>query len=169
MKNLLRLLPVVAVLAACSTLALKDRPITTVILVRHAEKSAPSGDVPLSEAGHARARALAEILSRASIRAIYTTPFQRTQQTAAPLASVLSIEPVTIATGDHYPRHLINEIVTKHRGEAVLVVGHSNTTPDVLRELGIKDPPAIADSEYDGLFVCTLIEGVAPKLLVLRY
>jgi hypothetical protein len=49
------------------------------------------------------------------------------------------------------------------------VVGHSNTTPDVLRALGVTAAPAIADSEYDNLFLLTFAPGVAPRLLVLRY
>ena len=56
-----------------------------------------------------------------------------------------------------------------HAGETVLVVGHSNTTPDVLKQLGIADPPAIADTQYDDLFIVTLAAGMPARLTALRY
>ena len=55
-----------------------------------------------------------------------------------------------------------------HKGQTVVVIGHSNTTVDVLRQLRIANPPTIKDSQYDDLFICTL-GGAKPKLLTLRY
>jgi len=63
----------------------------------------------------------------------------------------------------------VAKILADHAGETVLVVGHSNTTPDVLRQLGIANPPSIADSQYDDLFVVTLATGAPARLVRLRY
>jgi hypothetical protein len=51
----------------------------------------------------------------------------------------------------------------------VLVVGHSNTTVDVLRALGVTELPSIPESQFDDLFVCTLVDGAPAKLVALRY
>ena len=143
--------------------------VTTVIVVRHAEKTGPTGDVPLTEAGHARAQELARVLASAGVTAIYDTQYIRTQQMAAPLAEALKIKPVIAGTTATYPTDIVKGIEAKHAGGTVVVVSHSNLIPDVLRALGIEKPPAIGDNQYDDLFVVTRAPGVAPKLVVLRY
>src|SRR5207302_7571372 len=64
---------------------------STVFIVRHAEKADDSKDAELSEAGRARAEALANMLRDSKIGVICTTEFKRTQQTAAPLAKALGL------------------------------------------------------------------------------
>lgn len=155
------LLSLLAVTASAAT--------TTVILVRHAEKAAPEGDPPLSEAGAMRANELARVLAGAHIDAIYVTQYLRTQQTAQPLAAALKIEPMVIEAGrKEYAANVVKAIREHHSGETVLVVGHQNTTVDVLRELGLKELPAIPDPQYDDLFVVTIADG-QPALVSLRY
>jgi broad specificity phosphatase PhoE len=144
-------------------------PITTVILVRHAEKAGVSGDVPLSAAGMERANELVRVLAGTSISAIYETPFIRTEQTAAPLATAHHLKPVTVNAGDTYARDVVASILRDHKGETVVVVGHSNTTPDVIRQFGIANPPTIPDPEYDNLYIVSLADGAAPKLIALKY
>jgi 2,3-bisphosphoglycerate-dependent phosphoglycerate mutase len=145
--------------------------VTTVILVRHGEKvtEGMADDPPLSAAGVARAAELARVLADANVAAIYTTPFLRTRNTAAPIAAALKLTPIEVAGGKSYPADVVAKILADHAGETVLVVGHSNTTPDVLRRLGIANPPAIADSQYDDLFVVTLAKGAPARLVRLRY
>ena len=154
------------VAAVCATAS--SSPITTVILVRHAEKAGATGDVPLSPAGIERANELVRVLAGTSIAAVYSTPYLRTEQTAGPLAKAHVLEPIIVRTGDTYARDLVETIRHQHAGETVVVVGHSNTTVDVLKQLGIANPPAIADSQYDDLFVVTMAAD-AVKLISLRY
>ena len=142
--------------------------ITTVILVRHAEKAGASGDVPLSPAGISRANELARVLSGTSIAAIYVTPYLRTEQTAQPLAAAHHLDPIIAKNMDTYARDVVSAILRGHKGQTVVVVGHSNTTPQVIRTLGISNPPAVADSEYDNLFVVSVVDGGA-KLVSLKY
>ena len=137
---------------------------STIFIVRHAEKAAGGGDDPdLSEAGRARAEALATVLKDAGISAIYTTELKRTQQTAAPLAKTLHLDPAIIVAKDRAA------LSAKLRGSSgnVLVVGHSNTIPDVIKALGITTTVSIADNDYDNLFVVILDEK--PRLLRLHY
>ena len=142
--------------------------VTTVILVRHGEKTGPSGDVPLSEAGIARANELARVVGGVKVDAIYTTPYERTRKTAAPLATLLGLTAIEVDTGKTYAADMAKIIREKHAGDTVVVVGHSNTTRDIILALG-GTIPEIADSQYDDLFVVTLVDGTATKVLPLRY
>src|SRR6266568_991754 len=127
---------------------------STVFIVRHAEKADATKDPDLSEAGRARAEALAKTLKDANITAIYATEFKRTQQTAAPLAKALGITVRTL------PAENSAALMAKLRalnGNS-LVVGHGNTIPDLIKALGISEPINIAESDYDNLFAVVLAE-----------
>ena len=146
-----------------------------VFLVRHAERApVPAGqpsrgmmgdDPPLSAAGQDRARRLAAMLASADIKHILTTEYQRTRQTAAPIAERSNIKPVMGAAKD--PQPFIDQI-QKASGN-VLVVGHSNTLPDLLKRLGVTRGITIADNEYDNLFVVVRRGAGEPTLIRLRY
>jgi broad specificity phosphatase PhoE len=56
-----------------------------------------------------------------------------------------------------------------HKGGDVLVVGHSNTLPAILRELGIKKRFGIALDEYDNLFVVRIAKDGKATILHLHY
>jgi len=143
---------------------------STVFVVRHAERAdggAANGmmgnDPDLSEAGRARAESLAAVLKDAGITAIYTTKFRRTQQTAAPLAKALGLTPATISSRD--TAGLLEKI--KAAAGNVLVVGHSNTVPEVVKGLGVTVPVTVGDAEYDNLFIVR--RGEQPAVLRLHY
>ncbi len=116
-----------------------------------------------------RAVELARVLAGTSIAAIYVTPFLRTEQTAGPLATAHHLEPGVVDAGDAYARDIASAILRDHKGDTVVVVGHSNTTPDVISQLGVASPPVIPDAEYDNLYVVSLADGAAPKLISLKY
>jgi broad specificity phosphatase PhoE len=147
-----------------------------VFLVRHAERAeAPAvqtpsrgmmaDDPPLSPAGQDRARRLAALLASSDVKHIFTTEFQRTRQTAAPLAERMNVKPVMAAAND--PDPLIAQI-RKVSGN-VLVVGHANTLPDLLKRLGVKQAVTIGDNEFDNLFVVVRHGTGEPTLIRLRY
>jgi broad specificity phosphatase PhoE len=142
--------------------------VTTVILVRHAEKVDASANPDLSPAGHERAKTLAALLRDVPIDAVYTTPFHRTRKTAGPVAAARDLTPIEVNADKQLAENTAAR-VREHRGKSVLIVGHSNTIPDTLRALGFKDAPAIDDSEYDRLFICTLIDGAPGSFVALRY
>ncbi len=134
-----------------------------VFIVRHVEKANSSDDPDISEAGHARAEALARLLKDAGITAIYATEFKRTQQTAAPLAKALGLK-VTVIRADEKKR-LVSAL--RKKSANVLVVGHTNTVPDIIKALQVSTPVSIAETEYDNLFVVILEEK--PRLIRLHF
>lgn len=136
---------------------------SAIFLVRHAERADAGGvaqnDPDLSETGRARAQALAETLPDAKISAIYTTEFHRTQETAKPLAEQLGLQLRIVPAKE--TKQLI-AAVERDDGN-VLVVGHSNTLPEIMRALGIAEPPTLGERDYDNLFV--ILRPPAPRLL----
>jgi broad specificity phosphatase PhoE len=145
---------------------------TSVVLVRHAEKAAePAVDPPLTQAGEARARALADALARARVTAILSTPYERTRRTAAPLAERAGVAPTVVEVGD-VATHAA-DIARRVREDAsdgtIVVVGHSNTLPAVAAALGVADVAPIADDEYDRMLIVVLRDGAAPLLVQSRY
>ena len=153
-------------LAVWSSVA-SAQPARTVILVRHAERAGgTSPDVGISEAGRCRAEVLAGMLADAGVAQIFTSEVGRTQQTAAPLAKKLNLHPQVVQAKD------VDGLVAKLRsgpaGGAFLVVGHSNTVPEVIERLGGGAVAPIGDSEYDRLFILTL-NGPQATVVTLRY
>jgi len=157
------------VFATLLALTMNAAPVTTVILVRHAERASSEKDSPLSTEGEARAQTLARMLRNSGITAIYTTTYVRTKQTAAPTAELLEITPVAIDPGATFAADMAAKILSEHKGGTVFVVGHSNTTQQVMKALGIENAPKIEDGEYDNLYVVTIVEGSTPRMLALRF
>ena len=143
----------------------------TVFLVRHAERADTSpgvsptmaADPDLSEAGRARAESLASALKDARITAIYATEFKRTQQTAAPLAKILGLT-VKVVTSKS-AADLLKQL--KAEKGNVLVVGHSNTVPGVIKAIGVATPVTIGDDEFDNMFLVST--GTQPSVVRLHY
>lgn len=98
--------------------------------VRHFEKQ--QGDNPsLTETGKARAKALAVFFSDKPLTQIYSTDYHRTLETATPVA-VLKNLPLTA----YAPQNLAEFSTKLKTQDHVLVVGHSNTTPEILSLMG---------------------------------
>lgn len=146
---------------------------TTVIFVRHAEKTAEPADDPLlSLAGQKRAVELARQLVDADvvagIDAIYATPYRRTVDTAQPLADALGL-PIT-SYDDADTETIMEQIVRKHKGKIVLVVGHSNTLPALIGNMGAsKKVPVIDEYEYDNIYIVSIPWFGKTKTIRLRY
>lgn len=152
--------------AAVAALVLMAQPVAaqTVILVRHAEKVDASADPALSEAGAARAQALAAVTAQAGLTHVYSTPLQRTRLTATPAAEAagLTIETLDLSGGGaaHIAR-TAGILRGLDDDDVVLVVGHSNTVPAIARALGVAEVADMSDCEYDRLIVIELKEGAA--------
>lgn len=142
---------------AVLTLAADAAAQQPVLVVRHAERAdAGTGgatmmgtDPGLSDIGRARAQSLATALKDTGITAIFVTEYKRTQQTAEPLAKSLGIQPTVVTAKD------VQGLVKRVRAASgpILIIGHSNTIPEILGKLGVETPPKLADSDYDDLFV----------------
>jgi broad specificity phosphatase PhoE len=160
---------------AAAPLAGAQTPPTVIIVVRHAEKAAVEGnDPPLSEAGARRAQRLAALAEEAGVSVVYTTQFKRTRETGQAVADRLKIPLVAVeATRDNmatYADSLAREILSKHKGQTVLVVGHSNTAPQVAGALGRKSLAPLDDAtDFETLFVVIVPEAGAPRLVRAKY
>jgi broad specificity phosphatase PhoE len=143
----------------------------TVVIVRHAEKVDDSKDPDLSEAGRARAAALAEALKGARLTLVLATPLKRTVQTGFPAAQAAGLVPTPVPLDGGVAAHAarVAEAARAVGPDAtVLVVGHSNTVPDIARALGDPAPEALTDCDYDRMTVIQL-GGPAPKAIHARY
>ena len=150
-------------------LATFRRPVTTVILVRHAEKiNDPNNpDTDLSADGQARAQLLAQMFGSSEINAIYATQYKRTQETVQPLAAKLRLPVNQVnskSTGE-----LLTRIRTENRGQTVFVAGHNNTVPEIIAALGGPRYPEIPLTEYDGLYIVTIYRTGKAKVIKMKY
>lgn len=146
---------------------------TTVLFVRHAEKAeTPADDPGLSEAGQRRAAELARQLVSADvvagIDAIYATPFRRSTETAKPVADALKLPLRSYGVAD--TEAFLEELVREHKGKIVLVIGHSNTVPQMIGNMGAsKKVPPIAADEYDNIYIVSIPWFGKTKTIRLRY
>lgn len=136
-----------------------------VYLVRHGEKStaeADNRDPALNAAGRQRAEQLAQVLSAQQLQGIFTTDYRRTRETAAPVAAKQQI-----AVTEYDPRALAEFASKLCQGSGTsLVVGHSNTTPQLVALLGGEPGTAIDEaSEYDRLYLVVRIGGQVSTFL----
>lgn len=145
---------------------------TVVYLVRHAEKAAePGPDQRLSEAGKARAQALATTLADSGIQLILVTPYRRTRDTAEPLTHKQLISLTSVNTEGGTPVHVagVAGVVKKNLGKRILVVGHSNTIMGIIAALGGPKLPDLCDGQYAGLHALTIPASGTPVLRVSSY
>jgi phosphohistidine phosphatase SixA len=179
-RSYLKLSAIVLLAVFCQTaFGQEEFKPTTVFLVRHAEKEdEPKQDPPLKKEGVARSQELARILSTANIKAIYTSQFARTKQTAEPLAAKTGVN-VTALTLKPNPANrrliaeestteLVNKILQRP-GESALVIGHSNWIPDVIKMLGGDVVPTIDEQKFDDLFIVTVYGKGKAKVVQLKY
>lgn len=120
----------------------------TVYVVRHLQKA--TGDNPsLTAEGAAGAQRIAELLAAKGVTAVFATATLRAEETAAPLAKRLGIS-VT-----HYdpknPGGLAAQLASV-KG-AALVVGHSNTVPDLVAAFGGTRPAPLTEQDYGTIYV----------------
>src|SRR5215470_5385739 len=161
MKRIMIVIALVAVVLCMPVAAFAQK---LVFVVRHAER-ADAGmqaqtDPPLSAAGEARAKKLAAMLADAGVKDIFATELRRTQDTAKPIAMETGVAVEQVASKD---TALLIEKIKSHPNDVVLVVGHSNTLPAILKALAGVDV-TIADNEYDNLFVVVPATGTMARI-----
>ena len=144
-----------------------------VFLVRHAEKSAePASDPALTDEGYLRAEALAAALKDAGIDHVITTQLRRTVDTAAVVVRNGNLDPeivaVTAGIDDHI-RSVADAVRARPDGEAILVVGHSNTIPAIVGELGGSRFPDLKDDEYSTIFIVHFGPGAETRTARLSF
>ena len=162
MKRAIRVAVSAIVLAGAFSSAQAE---TVVILVRHAEKVDESQDADLNDAGRARARVLAAMLKDAGIQAIYSTDYRRTLETVKPTAESTS-KLIEVYDGDNLEDFAKD---LRARDRRALVVGHSDTTPELVKLLGGEPGSPIAPDEYDRMYILTLSADGKTSTTLLRF
>ena len=109
--------------------------------------------------GEQRAELLARLfgskVGSARIAAVFASDTRRAQRTAEPLAARLGVQVKTVPAGD--VPGLLRQIRSQYRGRNVLVVGHSNTVPEIVRRLSRDGRvPPMGEDEYDTIYVVTV-------------
>lgn len=125
-----------------------------IFLVRHAEKVAGKDPV-LTEAGNRRAGDLMRFMQGKNLKRIYTTPLRRTAMTADSLRLQFGID-TSFYKQDSTGEDLLQRLSTANDvNNTILIIGHSNTIPDLIRALGVKNFQLtdIADNEFDNIYL----------------
>ena len=162
MRRRLFLCSATVLLAAPALVVAQEEPIV-VYLVRHAERAEDgTSDPPISAAGWDRARLLAVMLRDAGLTRIHTTDYLRTRSTGQPIAE---------ETGLRLREYDANDLTgfaerLRTTPGRHLVVGHSDTTPELVAALGGDPGSPIVDPEYDRLYIVTLAAGGASTVLI---
>ena len=158
---LMAMLAASGVLAGCASLDAADDGPAVIYLVRHAEKEL-GRDPGLTAEGQARAELLVSILADAQIDVIYSTDYKRTRATAQPIARNRNL-PILFYDASDLAGFAAK---LKADGRSALVVGHSNTTPDLVNALGGDGgSPIVEANEYDRLYRLTLGNDIQTELL----
>lgn len=167
--HLLYSLLYVALFAGCSAARGTglSTAMTTIYIVRHAEKLSSDRDTPLSPVGEARALALADRLAMAEVQRVYATDLQRTQQTVGPLAERMGLAVHVL------PAMALDSLVQRVRsvdqGMVVLVAGHNHTVPELVQRLSGVAVDGIPEHVFDRLYRVVLPADGKPEVVVLQY
>lgn len=145
----------------------EESTVTTVLVVRHAEKQLDVDDPGLTFAGEERSHRLRDMALKAGVTAAFASQYRRTQETVEPLASALRLE-VGIVDASNSAA-LAAKILSEHRGGVVVVAGHSNTVPGIVAALGAPEPDPIDESQYGNLFVVSVPESGSATALRLQF
>ena len=146
----------------------------TIVLVRHAEKSAAGstedmakGDLDLSPEGRERAERLAKAVKKYKPHEIFATDYKRTKQTAEPIAKLRG---KTVQTYDPSKQADLVQTILTSKTDHYLIVGHSNTTPALANLLLKKEVfKQLPDTEYGVFWVIRMKNGVVTKIEVFPY
>ncbi|GAA3516067.1 hypothetical protein GCM10022393_32590 [Aquimarina addita] len=152
--RILYLLLCLIVFNGCAQKKSKNSNITKYILVRHAEKNiSDSSDPDLTAAGILRANNLAEMFKETTIDFVFSTDTKRTIQTATPIAKSKKTEIITYDPRDLYT----DDFKLKTNNKTSVIVGHSNTIPDLVNKIiGKQKYKDINEEDYSNLFTITI-------------
>lgn len=167
--NILSPLLALCVLAGCASSPPQPAAALEFVLVRHAEKADDDPRDPnLSAAGHERAQRLAASLAHDPLQAAYATAYKRTRQTAEPSARAHGL-----AVSGYDAKLPAAEFAARLRREhargRVLVVGHSNTVPEIAAALCACKVAPMAEGEFDRRLSITFDRAGQARLGESRY
>jgi broad specificity phosphatase PhoE len=137
-----------------------------VYVIRHAEKELSGEDPALTPTGRQRAAAWADMLKFAGLDIVVTSDARRTRETGGIVAGKLGLPQTALPRADTVG--LVDALQFEHENENVLIVGHAETIPGILHNLGIPEVIAFSQSEFDILFILFGANSDNPRLVRLR-
>ncbi len=141
---------------------------TTLFMLRHADADDGGENPSLNEAGIERAEQLVHVFSNIPLDGIYTTYYNRTQQTATPIASSQKLETEIYDIAEPYI--FLNNVLDTHEGGNAMIIGHSNTIPNMMNLLTASDAfEEIPEDEYNNLYVIRVYEYGVAEVHHLKY
>ena len=142
------LLSLILALTGCVTAEAAATPEPVYYVVRHLHTPEGQRDPDLTAEGQAAAQRLAAMLSSERPAAIYVSDYRRTRQTVAPLAARLGLTPIV-----YDPADTPGLIARVRQGPwPVLIVGHSNTVPDIVAQLGGTRPAPLSHPDFGDIW-----------------
>jgi len=139
---------------------------TYFFVVRHAEKGSGGSNPSLTTEGQERANELSRILANINLNAVFSTNYKRTKETAEPTAASQNVAVETYSSINH----LIQSVLGNDLYQKVLVVGHSNTTPDIVNQLiGENIYSDLGEDEFDNLFMVAYYDENRSEVFLMKY
>ena len=150
-----------ALAAGCATSQASSPP--SLYVMRHLHTPEGERDPDLTAEGQRVAALVPAWFGRTRIQAIYVSDYRRTRQTAAPIAARFGLTPIV-----YDPRDTPALVARVRAGpQPALIVGHSNTVPDIVAQLGGTRPGPLVHEDFgdiwrigpDGATLRSRIEG----------
>jgi len=160
MKNLF----LIALFFSLNIFAQETKP-TTYYFIRHAEKVQKStNDNPdLTKKGKKRAVYWSEVFQHVNFDMIFSTNYKRTIATASPTAISKKLKIKLYDAKKLYSK----DFKEKTRGKTILIVGHSNTTPQFVNKIiGKQKYHEINESNNSNLYILTISENLKSSILL---
>lgn len=142
--------------------------VTKIIIVRHAEKMNDGSKNPLlSEIGKLRAEKLKELFTDVKIDKLFSTPYLRTIETLQPLAITRNLKTIEYNPSD---KIFAENLLQNEKGKTIVIVGHSNTCPELVNKL-ISETKFIAldENEYGKIWIITFKNEKLIDCFLLNY
>lgn len=141
-------LALLALGSACATAPADPTPEPVYFVMRHLHTPKGERDPDLTEEGRRQAALLADRLAPERVAAIHVSDYRRTRQTAAPLAARLGLTPIV-----YDPADTLGLVARVRAGpKPVLIVGHSNTVPEIVAQLGGTRPAPLVHADFGDLW-----------------
>lgn len=140
--------------------------LTTVLVIRHADRDVARDEDRLLPEGQIRALDLVHAVGHSDVQAIFTTSFERTKETVRPLAECLGIEPIVYGKD---VKELAQQVLSRHKGEVALIAGHGDTIVSIIQALGVNRAGRAVGTEFDDLHIVSIDASGKASLLSLKY
>ena len=166
------MLSAIVLLLAAQATAPPTSAVTTIVLIRHAEKAEEPKDPGISPAGQRRADALVKELEKLDVGTIIVSNTKRARETAAPLARQRGLTPVEVPVTegpDAHAKNVVAVIRALPPGTSTVVVGHSNTLAPIISVLGGPDVRLLCEKQFSVMYVLEMRDGEAPELTTKSY